>query len=200
MIASLRGKVILKSANKAVVEVNGVGYGVSVSLSVLEFLNLEQEVFIHISTIVRENSIELFGFSSEEEKTLFEMLISVSGIGPKTGLAIISGISPVELRDAVVKENVARLTSVHGIGRKTAERVILELKEKLQKHTIVTKPALATAGNQPVSIDEDLISSLVNLGYKDKHAEQIAAKVLDTAPAEITLPEAIKLALKELSK
>jgi holliday junction DNA helicase RuvA len=199
MIASLRGKVILKSANKAVVEVNGVGYGVSVSLSVLEFLNLEQEIFIHISTIVRENSIELFGFSSEEEKTLFEMLISVSGIGPKTGLAIISGISPVELRDAVVKENVARLTSVHGIGRKTAERVILELKEKLKKHTIVTKPALAAA-NQPVSIDEDLISSLVNLGYKDKHAEQIARKILDTAPAEITLPEAIKLALKELSK
>ncbi|MBI5251740.1 MAG: Holliday junction branch migration protein RuvA [Desulfomonile tiedjei] len=198
MIASLRGQVISVGINRVIVEVNGVGYDVAVSLSTLESLPQGSEVFLHICTVMRENSLELFGFASREEKALFELLLTVGGIGPKTSLGILSGISPQGFMEAVLGGDVHRLTLIPGVGKKSAERIILELKEKIKK-----SPILRAAGpGEPsvASLEEDLISSLQNLGYKEKIAASVAKKVLKDADRTINLAEAVKRALKEVMK
>jgi Holliday junction DNA helicase RuvA len=197
MIASLRGTAISVGINRIVLETAGVGYDVAVSISTLASIAVGSEIFLHVSTVMRENALELYGFETLEEKTLFEMLITVAGIGPKTALSILSGISPEGFRQAVLGEDAQRLTVIPGIGRKSAERIILELKEKIRKSPLLRgvvsgKPAEA-------SLEEDLISSLVNLGYKDRAAAAVAQKVLKDA-GHITLPEAVKRALKEMMK
>lgn len=197
MIASLRGTAISVGINRIVLETMGVGYDVAVSISTLASIAVGSEIFLHVSTVMRENALELYGFETLEEKTLFEMLITVAGIGPKTALSILSGISPEGFRQAVLGEDAQRLTVIPGIGRKSAERIILELKEKIRKSPLLRgvvpgKPAEA-------SLEEDLVSSLVNLGYKDRAAAAVAQKVLKDA-GHITLPEAVKRALKEMMK
>ncbi|AFM24138.1 Holliday junction branch migration protein RuvA [Desulfomonile tiedjei] len=197
MIASLRGTAISLGINRIVLETMGVGYDVAVSISTLASIAVRSEIFLHVSTVMRENALELYGFETLEEKTLFEMLITVAGIGPKTALSILSGISPEGFRQAVLGEDAQRLTVIPGIGRKSAERIILELKEKIRKSPLLRgvvagKPAEA-------SLEEDLVSSLVNLGYKDRAAAAVAKKVLKDA-GHIPLPEAVKRALKEMMK
>ena len=130
MIASLRGTLVSRGFNRVIVDVQGVGYDVSVSLPTLEMLTENGEVFLHIHTSVRENALELYGFTDQQEKTLFEMLIGVSGIGPRSALTILSGISPERFQHAVIQGDVRRLTAIPGIGKKSAERMLLELKEK----------------------------------------------------------------------
>lgn len=132
MIASLRGTAISVGINRIVLETMGVGYDVAVSISTLAGIAVGSEIFLHVSTVMRENALELYGFETLEEKTLFEMLITVAGIGPKTALSILSGISPEGFRQAVLGEDAQRLTVIPGIGRKSAERIILELKEKIR--------------------------------------------------------------------
>ncbi len=198
MIASLRGKVISVGINRVVLDVNGVGYDVAVSLSSLDTYGQGGEVFLHICTVMRESSLELYGFATQEEKALFELLLTVAGIGPKTSFGILSGISPDGLTSAILGGDVHKLTLLPGIGKKSAERIILELKEKIRKSPVFRpaaagKPSLAT-------LEEDLMSSLLNLGYKDRVAASAASKVLKEADPGISLAEAVKRALKELMK
>ena len=196
MIASLRGQVLSRSFNRVIVDVQGVGYDVAVSLPTLESISENAEIFLHIHTALRENALELYGFTGLEEKRLFEMLIGVSGIGPRSALTMLSGISPARFQEAVLKGDIRRLTAIPGIGKKSAERVILELKEKIKKSPITTSFPGTQTGHG--SLEEDLVSSLTNLGYKERDARSAAERVLAGNGAGITLMEAVKLALKEL--
>ena len=198
MIAALRGKVISRTFNRVIIDVQGVGYDVAVSLTTLESLAENGEVQLHIHTALRENSLELYGFHTTDEKALFEMLIGVSGIGPRTALTILSGISPESLRDAVMRGDLPRLTAIPGIGKKSGERILVELKDKIRKMGLATlSPSDVHA---PASLEGDLVSSLVNLGYKERDARQVAAKILKSKDSHISLTDAVKLALKELMK
>jgi holliday junction DNA helicase RuvA len=198
MIASLRGQILSRGVNSLIVDVRGVGYEVAVSLSTMESLPHEGEVFLHIYTVLRENSLELFGFSDRDEKLLFEMLLGVAGVGPRTSLNILSGISPTGFREAVLNEDVHKLTSIPGIGKRSAERLLVELKEKIRKITPLRIPNQDRV--RTPSLEEDLVSSLVNLGYKDRVAAAAARKVLKDATSHLEPAQAVKLALKELIK
>jgi len=167
MIAHLRGRLIAKHPNQAIVEAGGVGYDVTISVPTYSDLPAANgEVALHIHTHVREDAIALFGFLRPEEKLLFERLISVSGIGPKLAITILSGMPTPDMVSAIRGNDIARLTRIPGIGKKTAERMVLELRDKLE-HFIATPSAA------PVSpIEEDVISALVNLGYQRAAAER----------------------------
>src|SRR5437588_8670116 len=176
MIAHLRGKLISKHPNQAIVEAGGVGYDVTISVptfSELPALNAEVSFFIH--THVREDALALFGFLRAQEKQLFEKLLSVSGIGPKLAVTILSGMEADTMVAAIKGNNVAALTRIPGIGKKTAERMVLELRDKLDAFGI---PA-ATAVASPV--EEDVVSALVNLGYQRPIAERALARLGSTA-------------------
>lgn len=131
MIGYLKGKIISAKPTQIILEVNGVGYLVNISISTFEKISDQNEISLFIHTHVREDALSLYGFYTEAEKEMFELLISISGIGPKVALSILSGISVDELQNAIQTENVSRLVSVPGVGRKTAERVVLELKSKV---------------------------------------------------------------------
>lgn len=169
MIAHLRGRLLAKHPNQAIVETGGVGYEVTISVPTFSDLPaVGSEVALHIHTHVREDSIALYGFLRPAEKQLFEKLISVSGIGPKLAITILSGMVADEMVGAIRGNDIARLTRIPGIGRKTAERLVLELRDKL--------PA-ATAGEAPAApamsaIEEDVLSALMNLGYQRAAAEK----------------------------
>ncbi len=166
MIAHLRGRLLSKEPNRAVVEAGGVGYDVTISIPTFTGLpNAGAEVALHIHTHVREDALALFGFLTPQEKQLFERLISVSGIGPKLGITVLSGMSTEFLVAAIRGNDVAQLTRIPGIGKKTAERMVLELRDKLQ-----ALPAAHVAAASPV--EEDVLSALVNLGYQQALAEK----------------------------
>lgn len=196
MIACLRGKIISRGINRVVVDVQGVGYDVAVSLVTLELLPREGEVFLHIHTALRENALELYGFASPEEKILFEMLIGISGIGPKTSLNILSGIPPKDFKVAVLGNDAQKLSSIPGIGKKSAQRIILELREKINKAQLIG--AILPSTDVKSDVQTDLISSLMNLGYKEKVAQSIAADIFKSNGSKIDLEFALKLALKKL--
>jgi Holliday junction DNA helicase RuvA len=173
MIAHLRGKLIAKHPNQAIVEAGGVGYDVIISVptfSELPALNAEVSFFIH--THVREDALALFGFLRAQEKQLFEKLLSVSGIGPKLAITILSGMAADSMVAAIKGNNVAALTRIPGIGKKTAERMVLELRDKLDAFGIA--PDAVTAASP---VEEDVISALVNLGYQRPVAERALAKL-----------------------
>jgi Holliday junction DNA helicase RuvA len=173
MIAHLRGKLISKHPNQAIVEAAGVGYDVVISVptfSELPGLNAEVSLFIH--THVREDALALFGFLRAQEKQLFEKLLSVSGIGPKLAITILSGMQAEAMIAAIKGNNVAALTRIPGIGKKTAERMVLELRDKLDSFSV---SAEITAAATPV--EEDVISALVNLGYQRPLAEKALARL-----------------------
>jgi len=170
MIAHLHGRLIAKHPNQAIVEAGGVGYDVTISVPTFsELPAAPAEVSLHIHTHVREDAIALFGFLRPEEKQLFERLISVSGIGPKLAITILSGMPTPDMVAAIRGNDVARLTRIPGIGKKTAERMVLELRDKLEHFG-------ATPAAPPVSpIEEDVISALMNLGYQRVTAERALA-------------------------
>src|SRR6476661_3264832 len=159
MIAHLRGKLLAKHPNQAIVEAGGVGYDVTISVPTFSGLPaLGGDVALHIHTHVREDQLALYGFLKTEEKQLFEKLITVSGIGPKLAITILSGMAAQELGNAIRGNDLARLTKIPGIGRKTAERLVLELRDKLQdlgQEVPRSIPALS-------SVQEDVLSALVN--------------------------------------
>lgn len=198
MIAALRGKILFKDTTRVIVDVQGVGYDVSVSRNTMGSLPDEGEVFFHIHTALRENSLELYGFTVQDEKSLFEMLLGVTGIGPRLALTILSGVSPDLFQKAVLEGDVHRLTAIPGIGKKSAERIVLELKEKIKKAGLSTLAQAATGLS--ASLEEDLVSSLVNLGYKEHHARAAGRKAMQCCEPGVPLPDAVKLALKELAK
>jgi len=169
MIAHLRGKLLSKKPNQAIVDVGGVGYDVIISIpSYADLPAAGSEVTLHIHTHVREDVIALYGFLRLAEKHLFEKLITVSGIGPKLAITILSGMGADEMVSSIRGNDVARLTRIPGIGKKTAERMVLELRDKLPQPT-----AEAPESSTPVSgVAEDVISALVNLGYQRAIAEK----------------------------
>jgi Holliday junction DNA helicase RuvA len=170
MIGQLRGKLAEKRPNQVLVDVGGVGYVVLVPLSTFAALGeLHTEVTLLIHTHVREDALSLYGFVSSREKHLFELLISASGVGPSLALKILSGMSVDELVPAIRGNDLARLTKIPGVGRKTAERMVVELKDKLEAVVIeVERPAASS----PAGVEADVVSALVNLGYEARVAEK----------------------------
>lgn len=169
MIAHLRGKLLTKHPNQAIVEIAGVGYDVTITVPTFSDLPaVGAEVALHVHTHVREDAIALYGFLRHAEKLLFEKLITVSGIGPKLAITILSGMAADEMVAAIRGNDVARLTRIPGIGRKTAERMVLELRDKLPEPI----PTAATPTQAISGTEEDVLSALVNLGYQRAAAEK----------------------------
>src|SRR6202040_2812093 len=169
MIGQLRGMLADKRPNQVMVDVGGVGYLVAVPLSTFAALGeLHTEVTLLIHTHVREDVLSLYGFLSSREKHFFELLLGASGVGPSLALKILSGMSVEELVPAIRTGDLSRLTKIPGVGRKTAERMVVELKDKLQAVTIETE---RPAPSSPAGIEADVVSALVNLGYEARLAE-----------------------------
>ena len=173
MIASLKGTVLSKKPEGIIVDVSGVGYHVSIPLSSLgDIPDAGEAVYLHTYTNVREDALQLFGFLTEEERKVFTTLMGISGVGPKLGLAILSGMSVQRFTEAVHNEDVSLLAAIPGLGRKTASRLVLELKGKLP-----SAGAGATASHQESPAAEDAVSALINLGYN----KSMSARAVDTA-------------------
>ena len=198
MIAHLSGKLLSKQPNQVIVDVNGVGYEVHVPLSTFyEVGEIGSPVQLRIYTHVREDTIALFGFKSAKEKLMFEQVTSISGIGPKLGITILSGMPVDELVAAIRQSNLARLTSIPGIGKKTAERLVVELRDKLAKTVPTGEQTAAQSVPQP---QEDVISALVNLGYAKPSAEKAVQAVVSTSRSEPAFEELLRTALRQLSR
>jgi holliday junction DNA helicase RuvA len=175
MIGQLRGRLTDKRPNQILVDVGGVGYLVQVPLSTYAALGeLHAEVTLLIHTHVREDALALYGFLSSREKHFFEMLLSASGVGPSLALKILSGMSVEELVPAIRNSDLGRLTRIPGVGRKTAERMVVELKDKLDAVTV--EAAERPAASSPAGIEADVVSALVNLGYDARTAESAVAE------------------------
>ena len=197
MIASLNGLVESKSGDEVVIDVNGVGYRVYLSLRSQARMPPEgQKVKLFIRTVVREDAFDLYGFATADEEELFLMLTSVSSIGPKTAMTILSGMEPTELAHAIAANDLARLTKLHGVGKKTAERLVVELKDKV-KPLLITAPALqAVGGGALAGLPSDLVSALVNLGYKEATAEKAAEAAAQKLGPDAKLDALIREALR----
>jgi Holliday junction DNA helicase RuvA len=177
MIAHLRGRLLSKTPNQAIVDCAGVGYDVTISVTTFSALPSEgAEAALHIHTHVREDQIALFGFSETQEKRLFEKLLTISGIGPKLAITVLSGIASDRLVIAIRSGDHATLTRIPGIGKKTAERVVLELKDKLDDLAVAI-PTTSGGGHHHGPAGDDALSALVNLGYP----RPIAQKAIETA-------------------
>jgi Holliday junction DNA helicase RuvA len=174
MIGQLRGRLAEKRPNQVLVDVGGVGYLVQVPLSTYAALGeLHTEVTLLIHTHVREDALALYGFVSSREKHFFELLLSASGVGPALALKILSGMSVEELVPAIRGSDLARLTRIPGVGRKTAERMVVELKDKLEAVAAETEKPTASS---PAGVEADVVSALVNLGYDARAAENAAGE------------------------
>ena len=198
MIAHLHGRILEKHPNRVIVDVGGVGYDVAVPLST--FYGLADpggEVSLRVHTHVREDAIGLFGFATALELELFERLIGISGIGPKVGLAVLSGIDPAELIAAIERGDLARLTAIPGVGKKTSERIVLELKDRLPK---VAVAAIANVAPEVPPLRDDLLSALTNLGYHRPLAEKAVDAALKAAGRDAGFERTLKQALRELAK
>src|SRR5579859_908675 len=172
MIAHLRGKLIAKSPNQVIVEAAGVGYELAISIPTFSELPARNaEVALHVHTHVREDALALYGFLRRDEKQLFEKLIAVSGIGPKLAITTLSGMPAQTMVAAIRGNDIASLTRIPGIGKKTAERMVLELRDKLEQF------AAAPAKTAASPTEEDVLSALVNLGYPRTAVERALAKV-----------------------
>jgi Holliday junction DNA helicase RuvA len=196
MIGQLRGRLAEKRPNQVLVDVGGVGYVVQVPLSTYGALGeLHTEVTLLIHTHVREDALALYGFVSAREKHFFEMLLSASGVGPTLALKILSGMSVEELVPAIRGSDLARLTRIPGVGRKTAERMVVELKDKLEALAVETeKPAPSS----PAGIEADVVSALENLGYDGRAAETAVAEARREAGAA-NFEKLLRGALQSLS-
>jgi len=198
VIGHLRGRLLKSSPERVLVDVGGVGYAVRIPLSTyyeLEKRDRDCEVELLIHTQVREDAIELFGFLTEEEKVLFEKLISVSGIGPRLAQGILSGIAPADLLSCLAGGDVPRLLRVPGVGKKTAERMVLELRDSAQ---LLAAAATASGSARP-PIEEDLVGALLSLGYRRSEAQRAAQAVLAEDP-EGEIAALLRAALKRLAK
>jgi Holliday junction DNA helicase RuvA len=194
MIAFLRGKLFQKSPNEAIIDINGVCYSASIPLSTyLTLGNIGDLTELSIYTHMTDNSLSLYGFSSKDEKEIFLKLIGISGIGPKIALNILSGIEASDLEDAIRRSDVARISLIPGIGKKTAMRIALELQEKL----IEKERILQVEGFQE---REDLISALMNMGFKRKEIEKIVDETIKSYSSEADFETLLRESLKQLAK
>jgi Holliday junction DNA helicase RuvA len=187
MIANLRGTILEKHPNQVILEAAGVGYDVQIPISTFTALpDQGATAALRIHTHVREDALQLFGFATSEEKTVFERLISVSGIGPKLAITVLSGLPTGDLITAIRSSDLVRLVRIPGVGKKTAERIVLELKDKLTAVDSSGKPTPAAETGPPHSmLERDVLSALQNLGCSRPAAEEALRKVLEKgAPAE----------------
>jgi Holliday junction DNA helicase RuvA len=203
MIAQITGKLLTKNPNCIIVDVGGVGYELNVPLSTFYDLGeIGSETSLRVYTHVREDTLQLFGFRTESEKKLFLLLLTVSGIGPKLGITVLSGLSAEELIQAIRLNDLARLVSIPGVGKKTAERMLVELKDKI---ATVAPPGLEERSVRESRIGgsdsfrDDLISALINLGYPKAQVEKSVLALLRESP-EMSFETALKQSLRMLSK
>ena len=197
MIAHLKGQLAYKSPEYTIVDVNGVGYQVFTPLSTYYALpNLGQTVSLRVHTRVREDELKLFGFLTEEEQTIFQKLITINKVGPRLALGILSGMSPADLFSAVMNNNIARLSTIPGVGKKTAERLTLEMKDKLADLALAMdhQPESARAEG----FYDDALSALVNLGYKKPEAEKALKTIYNQNGKDASLEDLIKESLNVL--
>jgi len=200
VIAQLRGRILEKHPNRVIVDVNGVGYDVFVPLSTFYVLGAAgAEIALRTHTHVREDALALYGFATPLEQELFERLIGVSGIGPKVALAVLSGIEPLELIRAIERGDLARLTAIPGVGKKTAERIVLELKDRLPRPQVAAVAIGDDAAAAPSALHDDVLSALVNLGYHRPLAEKAVASAVKSVP-DGGFERTLKQALRELAK
>lgn len=206
MIAHLNGRLLSKEPNSVIVDVAGVGYDVSIPLSTFyELADVGADVQLRIYTHVKEDALQLYGFRTARERELFVNFISVSGIGPKIGIALLSGMSADELIASIKNNNLARLTLIPGVGRKTAERLIVDLREKmtaLATAHAIEEPGTRTDASIP-SADDDVrsqaLSGLLNLGYQRSSAEKAIDSVLNE-DGELTVESVLRRALRKLAR
>jgi Holliday junction DNA helicase RuvA len=200
MIAFLRGRVHDKQPNRVIVDVGGIGYDVHVPLSTFYNLGDEgAEVSLRVHTHVREDALQLYGFLTELERQVFERLIAISGIGPKLAIVVLSGMEPRELVTAVQRADVARLTTIPGIGKKTAERIVLELKDRLTQIAVPAAPGAAAPESSADQLRFDLLSALLNLGYHRQQAEKAIDATVKSNP-DASFEHAVRTALRELMR
>ena len=206
MISCLKGELFHKLPEKVTILVNGVGYEVFLSSTSLEKLpQLGEDVFLHTFTYVREDTLTLFGFADTDEKKMFLLLINVSGVGPKLALSILSGIRPVDLARSIATRDITRLTGLSGVGKKTAERLCLDLKDKVG---IIAGgdedlPDFAAGSQAEGSKEKDVISALVNLGYPQSRAyialSEVKRRIAPESLAEMRVEELIRETLRSLA-
>jgi holliday junction DNA helicase RuvA len=195
MIAFLKGRLAHKEPTFVMVDVNGVGYQANISLQTYSEIKDQENIFLFTHLAIREDAHVLFGFSQESEKKLFQQLISVNGVGPSTAIVMLSYMNSQELKTAIVPENTAALQSIKGIGGKTAQRVIIELKDKLKKETWEESIPLVSAGPHN-TIRKEALSALLTLGLPKAAAEKSVDAVLKKSGNTITLEDLVKQALK----
>ena len=193
MIGYLSGKIISSKPTKITLDVSGVGYVVNISINTFEKISDKESANLFIHTNVKADAISLFGFYNESEKEMFELLISVNGIGPKLAISILSGILVDELRHAIMDGDISRIVSIPGIGRKTAERLVLELKSK------ITSVSSEEGEKIPFSIKNEAIAALTTLGYNLKQSEKSVRDIISADP-NVTLEDLIKKALGSLNR
>lgn len=201
MIALISGKIVHKGVSHVIVDVHGVGYRIFIPLTTFyELPEAGQVITLHVHTTVKQDAINLFGFYTVQERDLFQLMISVSGIGPKMSMNILSGISAQELLRAISGGNVGKLVNIPGVGKKMAERLILELKEKVIKKMVMEEMPAADDQHQAGEIIiEDALSALVNLGYKSNVAKDALDKVLRASEEELGMDQLLKKTLKILA-
>lgn len=201
MIAFLSGNVLLKQPNTVIIDVNGVGYEVTIPISTFyELGEIGEPVSLRIHTYVREDAIQLFGFRTGREKELFLKLTSVSGIGPKLAVTILSGMSPEELIPAIRMNDLGRLTAIPGIGKKTAERIVIELRDRMAAMSGPEEEqyaAMQAASAEPIR--DDAVAALLSLGYQKNQAEKAVARVLEQ-DANATIEHVLRQSLALLSR
>jgi holliday junction DNA helicase RuvA len=206
MIAHLNGTLLSKEPNSVIVDVSGVGYEVTIPLSTFyELANEGSDVQLRIYTHVKEDALQLYGFKTERERKLFVNFISVSGIGPKIGIALLSGMSADELINSIKTNSLARLTLIPGVGRKTAERLIVDLREKMT--ALAASQVETTSGLEPAasgaspedSVRSDALSALLNLGYQRSSAEKAIDAVLNDG-GEMTVESVLRRGLRKLAR
>ena len=201
MIAFLTGRLAFKAPTHLTLDVQGVGYEVHIPLSTYYALpNLDEVTALNIHTHLREDAIQLFGFLSQSEKESFLLLTSVSGIGPKLALSVLSSLSVTDLVHAIQSEDVEKLATVPGIGKKSAGRIALELKDKVGKIHGAHPQTTATDASEPDGPYEDALSALVNLGYRAQDAKEALQRVTKAATGSLALKELIRKGLKELAR
>lgn len=201
MIERISGRLLEKTPTWCVIDCHGVGMGLHISLGTfqqLDGIGPGDAVALHTHLHVREDVLQLFGFAEAEEKRYFRLLTTVSGVGPRLALAVLSGVKPDDLRQAIAREDVSRLTHIPGVGKKTAQRLILELREKIDREAAMSE----TLPGSPLPAQreqyQEAALALLSLGYKDGEARRAIEKVAGAADGDLALEEVIKRALKEL--
>ncbi|WP_420385606.1 Holliday junction branch migration protein RuvA [Roseivirga sp.] len=195
MFAYLKGKLAFQDPTYVIIDINGIGYEVKISLNTFSKVKDKESIQLFTHFHVKEDAQVLFGFADQHEKSIFQHLISISGVGPSTGLMVLSSLSPEEVEEAILGEDVRTIQAVKGIGAKTAQRIILELKDKIAK-TSASGDLINIPSSSRNTIRNEALAALVTLGINKAAAQKSIDKILKERSGEISLEELIKLALK----